>query len=109
MVIQICKMKGIKTIGTVRRPDLVESLKALGADEIIDLSVENPVKRVKDITNGQGVSCILEAVAGPAAGQLLPCLARGGKMVVYGSLSLAEIPVNAGLLIFKDLNIFGVN
>lgn len=107
MVIQICKLKGIKTIGTVRRPDMIESLKALGADEIIDVSVENPAKRVKEITNGQGVSCILDAVAGPAAAQLLPCLARGGKMVVYGSLSLEDMPVNAGLLIFKEISIRG--
>jgi NADPH:quinone reductase-like Zn-dependent oxidoreductase len=107
MVIQVCKMKGIKTIGTVRRPDLIADLKALGADEIINTATENPVKRVKEITEGKGVACILEAVAGPSAAQLLPCLAQRGKMMVYGALSLADMPVNAGVLIFKEISIQG--
>lgn len=107
MAIQICKTLGIKTIGTVRRPDMVEGLKALGADYIIDLSTEDPARVVKTLTDGKGVPCILDAVAGPAAARLLPCLQRGGKMVVYGSLSLEDMPVPAGLLIFKDLTIKG--
>jgi NADPH:quinone reductase-like Zn-dependent oxidoreductase len=107
MVIQVCQMKGIKTIGTVRRPDMIADLKALGADEIIDTSTENPVKRVKEITDGKGVACILEAVAGSSAAQLLPCLSSGGKMMVYGSLSLQDIPLNAGVLIFKEISIQG--
>jgi NADPH:quinone reductase-like Zn-dependent oxidoreductase len=86
---------------------MIADLKALGADEIIDTSTENPVKRVKEITDGKGVACILEAVAGPAAAQLLPCLSSGGKMMVYGSLSLQEIPLNAGVLIFKEISIQG--
>jgi len=107
MVIQVCKMKGIKTIGTVRRPDLVDDLKALGADEIINTAEENPVKRVKEITGGKGVSCILEAVSGPSAAQILPCLAQNGKMMIYGALSLEDIPLNAGLLIFKGISLKG--
>jgi NADPH:quinone reductase-like Zn-dependent oxidoreductase len=107
MVIQICKQKGIKTIGTVRRNDLVDDLKALGADEIINLAEESVTRRVKAITNGEGVPCILDAVAGPSAANLLPCLAHGGRMLVYGALSLQDIPVSAGLLIFKSIRIEG--
>ena len=107
MVIQICRKKGIKTIGTVRRPDFIEELKALGATEIINTATENPAKRVKEITEGRGVPCILEAVAGPAASQLLPCLSYKGKMLVYGSLSVSDIPVPTGLMIFRELSIQG--
>ncbi|MEY3240688.1 MAG: hypothetical protein RIR11_2126 [Bacteroidota bacterium] len=107
MVIQVCKMKGIKTIGTVRRPDMVESLLALGADHIIDTSTESLTRRVKEITQGAGVKCILDAVAGPAAAQMLPCLAQKGRMLVYGALSLSDIPVNAGIMIFKEISIQG--
>lgn len=107
LVIQYCKQKGIKTIGTVRRPDLMESLLGLGADAIVDLSKEDPFAVVKSLTEGKGVGAILDAVAGETAAQLLPCLARGGKMLVYGSLSLADIPVPAGLLIFKEISLQG--
>lgn len=107
MVIQVCKMKGIKTIGTVRRPDMIDELKALGADEIINIATESVTRRVKEITGGAGVMCILEAVAGKTAAQVLPCLANGGKMLIYGSLSVEDIPINAGVMIFKEITLKG--
>lgn len=107
MVIQVCKRKGIKTIGTVRRPNMIADLKALGANEIIDTSTESVSRRVKEITGGVGVKCILEAVAGKTAAEVLPCLAQGGTMSVYGSLSVEDMPINAGLLIFKEINLKG--
>ncbi len=107
MVIQVCKLKDIKTIGTVRRPDMIAELKALGATEIIDTSIENVAKRVKEITNGQGVPCILEAISGQAAAEIIPCLSQGGKMLVYGSLSVDNIPLNAGTMIFKEITLKG--
>lgn len=107
LVIQFAKQRGIRTIGTVRRPDFIEELKALGADEIIDVSRESVTRRVKEITGGQGVGCILEAVAGKPAAQVLPCLRNGGTMLVYGALSLEDMPINAGLLIFKGISVKG--
>jgi NADPH:quinone reductase-like Zn-dependent oxidoreductase len=107
MVIQVCQLKGIKTIGTVRRPDMVEELKALGATEIINTTTESVTRRVKEITGGAGVKCILEAVAGKTAAQVLPCLENGGKMLVYGSLSIDDIPLNAGVMIFKEITLKG--
>lgn len=107
MVIQVCQLKGIKTIGTVRRPDMIDELKALGATEIINTSEESVTRRVKEITGGQGVKCILEAVAGKTAAQVMPCLANGGKMLVFGSLSIEDIPVNAGTMIFKEITLKG--
>jgi NADPH:quinone reductase-like Zn-dependent oxidoreductase len=107
MVIQVCQLKGIKIIGTVRRPDMVEELKALGATEIINTTTESVTRRVKEITSGAGVKCILEAVAGKTAAQVLPCLENGGKMLVYGSLSIDDIPLNAGVMIFKEITLKG--
>jgi NADPH:quinone reductase-like Zn-dependent oxidoreductase len=107
MVIQLCKMQGIKTIGTVRRNDLTVQLKALGADEIVNTEEKSIFKEVMKLTDGKGVSCVLDAIAGKAAGDVLPCLAFGGKMITYGALSLEPIPVNSGLMIFKNLTITG--
>lgn len=107
LVIQFAKERGIRTIGTVRRPDFIDELRALGADEIIDVSKESVTRRVKEITDGKGVACILEAVAGKTAAEVLPCLRQGGTMLVYGALSLEEMPINAGLLIFKTITIRG--
>ncbi|QHT72173.1 zinc-dependent alcohol dehydrogenase family protein [Rhodocytophaga rosea] len=107
MVIQLCKMKGIRTIGTVRRNDMIARLKELGADEIINTEEEKLPKRVMEITSSKGVPCVLDAVGGKTGASALQSLAYGGTMLVYGLLSLENIPVNSGLMIFKALHIRG--
>jgi len=81
MVIQICKMRGIKTIGTVRRNDLNDELIALGLNEVINTTEENLPKRVQQITNYEGVKAVLECVGGHTASEAVKCLGRGGGNV----------------------------
>ena len=107
MVIQICKMRGIKTIGTVRRNDLADELKALGADEIINTAEEDMAKRVKEITNYKGAKAVLECVGGQTASDAVKCLGRGGVMLIYGLLSLENPSIDIGLMIFRELNLRG--
>lgn len=107
MVIQLCKMRGINTIGTVRRDDHTDELKALGLNEVVNMETENLAARVKQITDGQGVTCVLDAVGGHTATEALKCLAKGGTMLIYGVLSLQDPEINAGLLIFRELTVKG--
>lgn len=107
MAIQLCKQRGIKTIGTVRRNDLNDELTALGLTEIINTETDNMAARVKQITDGQGVACVLDAVGGHTASEALKCLGRGGKMLIYGLLSMQDPTFNAGLIIFRELTIKG--
>ena len=107
VVIQLCKLQGIKTIGTVRRNDQTEQLKALGCDVVLNLTEQNAFKEVMKLTEGKGVTCVLEAVGGQTAADALLCLAHGGTMLSYGALSLDPIPVNSGLMIFKNLTLKG--
>jgi len=107
MVIQLCRMKGIKTIGTVRRDDLNNELKALGLDEVINVEAENMAARVKQLTDNQGVSCVLDAVGGHTATEAMKCLGKGGTMLIYGLMSLQDPSFNAGLMIFRELTVRG--
>lgn len=107
MVIQLCQMRGIKTIGTVRRDDLNDELKALGLTEVVNVETESLTARVKQITDGTGVSCVLDAVGGHTATEALKCLSRGGTMIVYGLLSLQDPSFNVGLMIFRELTVKG--
>lgn len=107
MVIQLCQMRGINTIGTVRRNDHNDELKALGLTEVVNTETENLGARVKQITNGNGVACILDAVGGHTASESLKCLGKGGTMLIYGLLSLQDPSINAGLLIFRELTVKG--
>ncbi|GAB4008240.1 zinc-binding dehydrogenase [Spirosoma migulaei] len=107
MVIQLCKMRGINTIGTVRRDDLNEELKALGLTEVVNVETENLSARVKQITAGAGVACVLDSVGGDTASEALKCLSKGGTMLIYGVLSMQDPTINAGLLIFRELTVRG--
>lgn len=107
MVIQICKMRGIKTIGTVRRNEHNEELKALGVDEIINTAEESLPKRVQQITNYEGVRAVLECVGGQTASEAVKCMGRGAVMLIYGVLGLQDPTINLGLMIFRELTLKG--
>lgn len=107
LVIQLCRQKGIQTIGTVRHNDLDDELKALGLTEIINTEKEKLTSRVKAVTQGRGVACVLEAVGGNTTSDALKCLSKGGIMLLYGVLSLQNPSLNAGLIIFRELTIKG--
>ncbi len=107
LVIQMTKAKGIKTIATVRRNDQIEQLKSLGATEVVNTEEVNLVKRVKEITNGEGASACFEAVGGKTASEALKSLKMNGLMLIYGLLSLENGEFDSGLMIFKNLTVKG--
>lgn len=104
--IQMAKAKGIKVACTVRHDSQKEMLAALGADLVVNTEKEKLQKVVGQET-GEGVSVIFDAVGGVLGAKALACLKKGGRMMVFGLLSLENIPMNSGLLIFKDLKIEG--
>jgi threonine dehydrogenase-like Zn-dependent dehydrogenase len=74
--------------GTATDGRRLEVAKALGADVTIDISTEDPLERVQEVTGGRGVDVVIDCTvgAGPAP-TLLGIEAtkrRGGTMVVQG-------------------------
>ena len=104
-VIQLCKQRNIKVIATVRRAEQVDSLKALGATEVVNTEEKEWVKQVRTLTDRKGVDYVFDAVAGELGGQAVECLAKGGTMLVFGALSLQPLTINSGTLIFRDITI----
>lgn len=107
LVIQIAAKRGIKTICTVRSDIQVEQLKQLGAFEVINTKEENLIERVMELTAKKGVPVCMDAVGGKLAGEALHCLGKGGRMLVYGMLSLKESAIHNGIMIFKNLKVEG--
>lgn len=93
-IIQLCKFWKIKTINVVRRDDCISELKEIGADEVINSSVEDVVKRVKQITNGAGVYAAADAVGGVLTKDVAASVQDGGKVFVYGTLGGWDITVS---------------
>jgi NADPH:quinone reductase-like Zn-dependent oxidoreductase len=72
-----------KVIAVVGSTHKVESVKALGADFVIDKSMENLWERVRQIAP-DGVDYCYDANGVETLGNSYRHLAMGGKLVIYG-------------------------
>lgn len=104
--IQMAKAKGIRVVATVRHDSQRRILEDLGAEIVVNIESESLLERVAKTTGG-GVHVVFDAVGGPLGAKTLSCLRPKGKMMVFGVLSLENLSINSGLLIFKDLTVEG--
>jgi trans-2-enoyl-CoA reductase len=91
LVIRLARARGIKTVNVVRRDALFDELTALGAD-VCAVDGLDLAETVKARTGGTRIRLGLDAVSGRATARLSACLADGGVVCNYGSMS-GEDPV----------------
>lgn len=101
-VIQIAKARGWKSLNVVRRPELVEELKALGADEVV-LEDFDLRKEIGSLCGSDRPRLALNAVGGASALNLANALGDEGTLVTYGAMSRQPLKLPNGLLIFRNL------
>jgi len=106
-VIQIARDLGYKTVNVVRRAELIDDLRADGADVVL-VDGENLRHEVKDATSGAPIRLGLNAVGGESALRLANCLAPESTLVTFGAMGLQPLKIPNGLLIFKDLHFRGI-
>ena len=101
-VIQIARLRGLKTVNVVRRKELISELEAEGADVVI--TDEIPLsKQIRDLTGNADAPLGLNAVGGESAREIAKSLSEHGTMVTYGAMGLQPLQMSNSLLIFKDL------
>ncbi|MDB6075446.1 MAG: hypothetical protein JWO89_3086 [Verrucomicrobiaceae bacterium] len=106
-MIQVAKHLGYRTLNFVRRPELIDELKGLGADEVL-LDTPEGVAEAKEITRGQAPRLATNAVGGESAIRIMDVLAHSGTLVTYGAMSRASLKVPNKFMIFKDLTLRGL-
>lgn len=78
------KHRGCRVIVSELDPDRLAKAKQMGADELIDASKEDPVERVKELTEGRGTEAVVCAFGGGKANeQGLAMLSERGRMVLF--------------------------
>ncbi|MBT3787730.1 MAG: zinc-dependent alcohol dehydrogenase family protein [Alphaproteobacteria bacterium] len=105
-VIQLAAAQGAKSINIVRRAELADELKAMGADAVV---VEGPgmSKEVREITGGAPVKLGLDAIGGDSTLALGDCLTDDGVVVNYGLLSGEPCKLSSAATIFHDVTLRG--
>ncbi len=92
-LIVLAKAKGVRTLNVVRRDDVAAELTALGADAVL---VDGPdlAERTQRVTGGAPIRLGIDAVSGEAAKRIADCVADGGVVVSYGSMSGADLVIS---------------
>ncbi|WP_024576065.1 MULTISPECIES: zinc-dependent alcohol dehydrogenase family protein [unclassified Afipia] len=105
-LIPIAKSLGIKTVNVVRRPEVVDEIKALGGDVVL---VDGPdlAKRVAAETGKAPIPLAIDMVADTSTANLMNCLAPDGVLVFYSAMSGKPFVGPAQPMIFKNISLRG--
>ena len=96
---------GAQVIGTAGSPEKLALAKEQGCHHVINYRTEDWVKRVKEITGGQGVSVVYDGVGKDVFMQSLDCLRPRGYMVQFGNAS-GPVPDISPLLLSQKGSLF---
>lgn len=92
MIVRLGRHFGFRTLNVVRRSEQAEALKALGADSAIvfdptQQSADDLRHTIYQTTGTHGVRYAIDPVGGATGSAVVKCLAPGGRLLVYGTLS----------------------
>src|SRR5881397_468219 len=106
LLIRLARPRGLKTMNVVRRESLFGELGNLGADACV---VDGPslAEAVKTQTGGAPIRLGLDAVSGQATARLASCVADGGVVCNYGSMTGEDPVMSRSALIFGGQRLVG--
>jgi NADPH:quinone reductase-like Zn-dependent oxidoreductase len=105
-IIAVAKLKGLKTLGIVRRKEAVDAATKAGADAVL-IDSENVARDAKEITNNWNIKLGLDAVGGKASSSIAHILGNDSHLVSYAILSGEPMIISQRDLIFKRMKIYG--
>ena len=105
-IIQLAKTKGVKTLNVVRRTELVEELRKIGADVVL-LDGDDLAKRVRSEVGDANIPLAIDAVAGEGTLRLGGALSEGGTVVNYGLMSGKPCQLTPEMVVFQGITLTG--
>lgn len=105
--IQIARALGARVLATTGTSVKVTRAKALGAFAVIDYRREDVLRRVHEITDGEGVDVVFENVGQATFEISLQALKKGGRVVTAGASTGGRFPVDIGDVYWRQLAILG--
>lgn len=107
-VIVLAKLRGVRTLNIVRRDDVGAELRDLGADVVLK---DGPdlAERARAATGGAPIRLGIDAVSGEACKRIGDCVAEGGVVVSYGSMSGQDPVMSRAAVNMRGVNLTGFN
>lgn len=107
MILRLSQRYRRPVIHIVHRPGLVDLLRQLGAEHVLDSSTPDFAARLRAAIAALKPTYAIDAVGGPLAGQLLEALPRDSTLVLYGALSGQSFEVSPGHMLFTHQRLEG--
>jgi NADPH:quinone reductase-like Zn-dependent oxidoreductase len=107
MVVRLGQRHGFRTLNVVRRREQAEELLRLGGTAAVATDAEPLSERVQELTGGEGVFHAIDAVGGTTGTEAVRCLGRGGRLLVYGTLSGEPIVLDPRVLLVGQKRVEG--
>ena len=105
--IQIAKLFNCLVIATAGNKDKMDKCLQLGADFAVNHRESDWYKKVREITNKQGVDVIFEHIGKSTFPQELSLLKKGGTLVSTGATTGYDSTIDLRYLFFKGINLLG--
>ncbi len=107
--IQLAKLRGARVISCEVDDERLELAKKLGADILINSAKENPVDRVRELTEGRGADVVFcTAALTFLAEQSIEMTGNHGRVVMYSSFPKGKpIELDVNLVHSTEMNITG--
>ena len=99
---------GAKVIATTSSPEKADKALELGADVVINYQEENIRERVREITGGAGVDCVVDHVGADFFAPAFVSLRTGGRYGICGATTGLRTELHLGLLFSQQKEIYGV-
>ena len=96
-IIALAKARHVRTINVVRRDDVTTELRDLSADVVLK---DGPdlAERARAAAGGAPIRLGIDAVSGEACRRIADCVADGGVVVSYGSMSAQDPAISRAAL-----------
>jgi L-iditol 2-dehydrogenase len=109
MSIQLAKLSGARVIASDLLDERLKLAMEFGADELVNPSKEDPVEKVKQLTEGRGVQCAMVAIGNlKAMEQGIKMAGRLGTVVLFGAIwPSASLTIDPNIIHYNEIAIVG--
>ena len=106
----LSKAMGMKIIAITRSEDKAESLKRIGADQVVvsQGNEEKVKKEVLEASEGRGADIVLDSM-GSTLNDSIAMVRHGGRVVVFGTMAGAEANIGIKKYYWRSARIIGVH
>lgn len=110
MNVLAAKKHGARVIVSELDADRLSKAKAMGADEVIDARWEDPIARVKELTEGRGAEAVISAIGHQKANeQGMGMLSERGRFVLFAAAHPEpEFTLQPNVMHNRETGVFGV-